>query len=62
MGKRGFWDEETREEKRATKKTLLPHLAEMVRRESFRGPLEQVHQKERKSTAVVIPESSGHQR
>ena len=55
MGQRGFWDEEARQEKLAIKKTLLPQLAEMVRWESFRETLEQVHQKERKSNAGRKP-------
>ena len=55
MGQRGFWDEETRQEKLAEKKSLLPRLAEMVPWESVRETLEQVHQKERKSNAGRKP-------
>ncbi len=55
MGQRGFWDEEARQEKLATKKTLLPRLAEMVPWENFRETLEKVHLKERKSNAGRKP-------
>ena len=55
MGQRGFWDEETRHEKLAKKKSLLPRLAEMVPWESFRETLERVHEKERKSNAGRKP-------
>ncbi len=55
MGQRGLWDEETRHEKLAEKKSLLPRLAEMVPWESFRETLDKVHQKERKSNAGRKP-------
>lgn len=55
MGQRSFWDEETRQEKLAKKKSLLPRLAEMVPWESFRETLEKARKKERKSNAGRKP-------
>lgn len=51
MAQQRLSNEEARQAKLASKKVLLPRLAEMVPWESFRETLEKVHQKDRKSNA-----------
>jgi len=51
MGQKGFWDLERRQQELVKKKSVLEELHRVIPWESFRGELEQIHAKPRKSKA-----------
>jgi IS5 family transposase len=51
MGRQGFWDVETRQQKLERKKSLLNQLHQRVPWETFRPILMRIHEKPRKSQA-----------
>jgi len=55
MGQKGFWDLERRQQELVKKKSILEELNRVIRWESFRGELEQIHLKPRKSKAGRKP-------
>lgn len=55
MGQQGFWDLEKRQQELAKKKSVLEELNRVIPWESFRGELEQIHLKPRKSKAGRKP-------